>query len=123
MANLQITRLSGSAVADYNDINTAFGQIEEHGHGVISQDGKAGTLAGCVLVTGDEGIIQAISNAALEALLKKANRKTVGELYMTLDPTSPAELFGGTWSKWAEGRFRLLPARTTLPAARAAQRR
>lgn len=29
----------------------------------------------------------------------------VGAIWQSQDPTSPAELFGGTWSKWPEGRF------------------
>lgn len=116
MADLQITRLSGAAVADYNDINAAFGQIEEHGHGSISKDGKVGGTPGLVLVTGEGGAVQSMSLDAFEALLKKATRKGVGELYISLDPTSPVELFGGTWSKWAEGRFPV-SAGTNYPAA------
>ena len=28
----------------------------------------------------------------------------VGEIYMSVNPTSPAVLYGGTWSRWGQGR-------------------
>ena len=43
-------------------------------------------------------------NQLKNAFALKANDYAVGHVIMTIDPTSLAELYGGTWTRWGDGR-------------------
>ena len=63
-----------------------------------------GTTAGLLLGTGTEGVIEAKTVEALKAILLDLTRP-VGSVFESLDSTSPATLFGGTWAAIGAGTF------------------
>lgn len=73
MADMTIPRLSGDAVANYEDINAAFAAAEQHGHGAITRDGKVGTVSNMLLGTGVDGAIEAKTAQQAADILQRSN--------------------------------------------------
>lgn len=102
------------AATKYKDVNGVWRTIptwdaaNTHFHGNISNDGKIGADSNKILVTSNNGDIVAIGIEELYELLDniiKQNKYDIGDVYISIDPTSPATLFGGTWAAIEAGRF------------------
>ena len=75
-----------------------------HTHGNISNDGKIGSSSGKLIVTGNNGVLSAV-NTIEKSKVNNFNKEVVdivypvGSIYMSVNSTSPATLFGGTWEQ------------------------
>ena len=75
-----------------------------HTHGNISNDGKIGSSSGKLIVTGNNGVLSAVDNID-KSKVNNFNKEVVdivypvGSIYMSVNSTSPATLFGGTWEQ------------------------
>ena len=75
-----------------------------HTHGNISNDGKIGSASGKLIVTGNNGVLSAVDNID-KSKVNNFNKEVVdiiypvGSIYMSVNNTSPATLFGGTWEQ------------------------
>lgn len=78
--------------------------------------GKVGSEAYCIVGTGDEGEIHAIPAddvvSGIAAIMLNMVYP-VGSIYMSMNATSPASLFGGTWER-IQGQF-LMAANASYP--------
>ncbi len=78
-----------------------------HAHGEISNDGKIGSTANLIIATGTAGLLEAKTSEQIAAILKPIlleMEHPIGSIWESEDSTSPATLFGGTWSTYGAGR-------------------
>ena len=75
-----------------------------HAHGNITGNGKIGSSSGKLIVTGDNGVLSAVDTID-KSKVNNFNKEVVdivypiGSIYMSVNSTSPATLFGGTWEQ------------------------
>lgn len=95
---------STARTISYNTIGAA---ASSHPHGSLTNDGKVGTTTDQVVVTGTGGAITTASRSGIDSrssfppILDKVY--PVGAVYLSVVATSPASLFGGTWTQLAAG--------------------
>jgi len=95
---------STARTISYNTIGAA---ASSHAHGSLSSDGKVGTTTDQVVVTGTGGAITTASRSGIDSrssfppTLDKVY--PVGAVYLSVENTSPASLFGGTWAQIGAG--------------------
>ena len=75
-----------------------------HTHGNLTNDGKIGSSSGKLIVTGNNGVLSAVDNIDKSKVNNFSKEVVdivypVGSIYMSVNSTSPATLFGGTWEQ------------------------